>query len=203
MAEVKNLDILAEQIYQEGIEKAKKESGEIIKRAEAKAKEILDDAEAQAREHQQKAEKEAERLKTSANNEVQTKARQAVSDLKLAIENLLTTEVLDKPAKETFEKEDFIKELMLKATDQWSQSGNVDIQLSDELASKIQKFLNGELKKKVPGLTVTPQENMKKGFVVEDREDGYYISFTDEDFSEFLKPYFSEHIQKLLFEKSS
>lgn len=203
MAQVENLDKLADQIYQEGIEKANKESETIISKAQSKANKIIEDAEIKAKEIVQKSEKEAEKIKTSTLNEVKIKSKQAISDLKEEIESKFLSRNVNEKISGAFKDEDFIKELLLATTRNWSESDEMEIVLPEDLKKKIDSFLHKEINKKLSGTSIKTNNKMNNGFIIENTKEGYFISFKEEDFQEFLRPYFSERIRDILFQSNS
>jgi V/A-type H+-transporting ATPase subunit E len=49
------------------------------------------------------------------------------------------------------------------------------------------------------GVEVGYSERVKSGFKVAPKEGGYYISFTEEDFSALLAEYLKEKVTKMLY----
>jgi V/A-type H+-transporting ATPase subunit E len=201
MSEIKNLDSLADEIYQEGIAKAQAESESIIAKAKEEARKIREEAQIEADEQKRKAETETLRLQSSVENEMKVKSRQAISDLRTQIESMLLSTTLDQEVGDAFDDQKFIQELILKATSHWAEKAELELDLPDEMQQKIHDFLQQKLKDRLANLTIKPVKELKKGFVVEDRKEGYFISFTDEDFQHFLAPYFSRQLEKILFEQ--
>lgn len=199
MTKINNLDALADQIYQEGIEKAKKESEALLEEARLKARAMIEEAEEKAESIISEAKSKSSHLEMSTRNEIQVKSRQAISDLKVSIQELLLTASLEQPVSKAFRKEEFLKELMLTVSRQWDSSDELNILVPPELQDQIRSYVAEVSGNKLPSLEVKPSPAMKNGFRIEDRKNGYYISFSDEDFAEFLKPYFSERLRQLLF----
>jgi len=199
MTQMNNLDALADQIYQEGIEKANRESEKIVEEARQKAAGMIEEAEAEASNILNEAQANANRLESRTQNEIQVKSKQALSDLRVAIEQLLLSSSLDDPIKHLFQKEDFLKALILKVTEQWGASDEYTISIPEDTHKDIRNFLSGHLNKELSSLTIKPSSDVRNGFTVKNTGEGYYISFTEEDFIEFLKPYFSDQLKQLLF----
>ena len=86
---ISNLEKLTDQIYQEGIEKAKIQSAKMIEEAEAEKAMLLKNAKAKADSILEEAQREANRLYQSVESELQLKSKQFISDLKENIEGLL------------------------------------------------------------------------------------------------------------------
>jgi len=199
MTEINNLDALAGQIYQEGVEKANKEAEEIKQRAEADAQHALDNANAEAEKIISNAKKETDKLRASVLNELEVKSKQALSDLKSTIESSVLNDTLVDPVKETFNSNQFIETLLITISKKWSKADEIEIELSKELNDEVSNHIKSDLKANLAKLKFKPVESMSAGFVVNVKDKGYFLSFTDEDFIEFLKPYYSSKVQEILF----
>lgn len=200
MKQVENLDKLAEEIYQEGIEKAKKESEAIISEARKKSDKIIKEAELKANEIIKRSEKEAERINSSSISEVSLKTKQIISDLKESIKSVILNENLEKCVREKFKEKDFIGQLILSATEKWSLNEDPEIIINKEHINDLDSYLVKKIKEQLPGMEVRPGKIPGSGFQIKNTNEGYYISYSEEAFIEFLKPYFSDRIQNMLFE---
>lgn len=198
--ELNNLDQLADQIYQEGISKATEDSKKIIEDAESRASAIVNDAKSEADRIIKAAEKEAETHKERAANEVRLASKQAVSELQNQIRSLLSKSLIDKPVEDAFESKNFVEKLVLEILEKWSPEASLQMELSDKLSRDIQDLLQKELPVRMKNLKIKTTGSIGKGFVIESGDDGYFISFTEEDLRAFLKDYLSVELQKLLFE---
>jgi V/A-type H+-transporting ATPase subunit E len=200
MKQVENLDKLAEEIYKEGIEKAKKDSEDIILDARKQSDKIIKDAEQKANEIIQKCEKEAEKINRSTLNEVSLKSKQIISDLKESIKTLIVKENLDKHVGKIFEDKEFIVQLILSISKKWSSSKETELIIDSEYIKNLDSYLGEKLKDQLKGMEIKTSEIPIRGFQIKNTKEGYYVSFSDVAFIEFLKPYFSDRIQKMLFE---
>jgi V/A-type H+-transporting ATPase subunit E len=84
------------------------------------------------------------------------------------------------------EKEDFDMKVILSESNR------------DKLEDYFKNNLADELNK---GLEVTFTKNMKSGFKIGPSDGSYIISFTDDDFTNFLKSYLRPKTSQLLFEE--
>ncbi len=200
MTQMNNLDALADQIYQEGIEKATRESERMLAAARQKAQVIVEEAKTEATNRLNEAKAKVTQLESRAMNEIQVKSKQALSDLRTDIETVLLANSLNSPTTKLFAEKEFLKELILTLSSQWRDDDEHVVTVPADLLEEIQKYLSGMSKKKLDGLVLNPSPRISGGFTVDQTEKGYYLSFTDEDFIEFLTPYFSEQLQQILFD---
>ncbi|MDX1628753.1 MAG: hypothetical protein R3345_08635 [Fulvivirga sp.] len=202
MIKMNNLDSLADQIYNEGVEKANTEADKILENARNEAKGIINRASIEADQILKKAKTEGEKERKSVQNEIQVKARQIISDLEKSVEELLVEKLLEKPAAKSFNEEEFVKELILSAMNRWSKSDEIELTLPDQLYKEMREYILERLDKKLEDITIRPDNKLENGFVIIHRGEGYFLSFTKDDFVEYLKPYFSKQIRSILFEKA-
>lgn len=203
MTEVTNLDLLTDKVYREGIEKAQKESREIRANAEAERSRILDEANKEASKVIAEAKQEAVRIARTTEGELRLKGKQLISDLKVQIHKTLAQKVLENPTKEAFEDEVFIKSAILEAIRTWQVSSDLEVVLPKVLENKLENAFHQNLRKHVKNLNLTFDQRMTVGFRVTEREQGYQISFSDEDFIALFTPYLQEQTQQLLFNSST
>ena len=198
MSEFKNLDVLADQLYEEGMEKARKESEKLLSDAEKKAEERLHNANKEAEEIISKAKKEAEKYRSAVESEVNQKAKQATQDLKNQIEKLINAEILDNPTKKALSDMDFVKKLILSALETWKEGKELELSIPANL-KEMEKDLKGKVHKLLPGLKITPSEHLENGFKIENQEKGYILSFEDSDFKTLFEPYLTKTVRDILF----
>ncbi len=199
MKDFKNLDQLADQLYQEGMGKAQQESEKVLEEARVKAEEKINAANKKAEDIVAKARKEAEKYRSSVESEVNQKANQVKQDLKNQIKGLINTELLSSPSKAILSKEDFVQALILSALETW-KDGKQDLELTiAEKLKEIEPELRTAILQRLPGLTITISDHMDNGFKIEDHEKGYMLSFTDSDFKALFEPYLTDFVRDVLF----
>ncbi len=204
----KKLQELTEKIYQEGVDKARQEAETIISEAEKKAADILSEAEKKAAASIEKAEKEAADLNKNALNELQLSSRQAISDLKQEIVNLVQVKTIEPEARGAFKELAFTRDIIQSIVDKWDpeSSDNVDLQVL--LPEKQQKEFELFFKQKArdlldKGLDVKFSDRLKGGFKIGPKDGSYLVSFSDEDFDHFFKLYMRPRLIELLFGKKA
>ena len=199
MKDFKNLDQLADQLYQEGMGKAQKESEKVLEEARTKAEEKINEANKKAEDIVAKARKEAEKYRSSVESEVNQKANQAKQDLKNQIKGLINAELLSGPGKTILSDEDFVKTLILSALETW-KDGKEDLELTIPAKLKgIESELRTKILQRLPGLTITISDHLDNGFKIEDNGKGYILSFTDSDFKALFEPYLTDFVRDILF----
>lgn len=198
-----NLNILADKIYKEGIEKAEKDSTDIINQARKKAEEIIAEANKEAKQITDKAAKEADVNKKNVAADIQLAGVKAISVLKQKIRELLVIDLAEKPLGEAFSDPKFIKELVVMLAKQYQSAGAIEWILPEEFEKKADKAITNDLKKQLKDEKISYDSRVSNGFVIKQEDKNYYISFSDEDFTEFLRPFINRKTDELLFTKTA
>ncbi|HDR51396.1 MAG TPA: V-type ATP synthase subunit E [Mariniphaga anaerophila] len=195
---------LTETIYNEGVQKAKEEAEAILKEAKEKAAGIEKEAQKEAEKKVAEAEGKAQELKKQVDSEIRMTLNQAVSAMKQEITSLITMKVIQPPMEELFSDKDYLQKLILTVVKSWMEKESFDIKVI--LPENDRDMLNGFFKNNLAdelnkGLEVAFARNMKSGFKIGPADGSYLISFTDEDFTNFLKAYLRPKTSQLLFEE--
>lgn len=194
-----NLDQLTEKIYQEGIDKARKEAEEIIDKARKEADEIISSSKEKAQAILKVATAEAETMQKNTLADVKLAADQSISALKQQIRKLISKSILEDPLKDLFSDQSFLKELILGIVGTWRPDSEVVLTLPERLQEKFDKALESSIKKETRGLQVHFDKRLSAGFRIAEKEQDYTITFTDEDFAEFFRPYLRSKTEDILF----
>lgn len=195
---------LTDKLYSEGVEKAQKEADAIIKEAKEKASKIEKEAQKKAEKIEQDANADAEKLRQHVESELKMTVNQSVSALKQNLASLLTLKAIEPGVKELFSNTDFLKVLIEKIVKGWVDKGQMDISvvLSEKEQTEIEKFFQNQLADELnKGLEIEYSNGIKSGFKVGPADKSYQISFTDEDFTNFLKSYLRPKTNELLFKE--
>jgi V/A-type H+-transporting ATPase subunit E len=195
------LENLTQKIYDEGVERAKKDAEEIIQKARKDAEKIIHDAQTQAEKIHKQADNESAELKRNTRADLHLAANQAISALKQQIKELLALRILKKQTSQLFADPAFLKEMILAITQKWDPREAVEIQLDDSLRNKIDEAFENSIRKEVQDLTIDFNKRLSRGFRISPEGDAFQITFTDEDFNEFFRPYINEKTEKILFSK--
>lgn len=195
---------LTDKLYSEGVEKAQKEADAIIKEAKEKASKIEKEAQKKAEKIEQDANADAEKLRQHVESELKMTVNQSVSALKQNLASLLTLKAIEPGVKELFSNTDFLKVLIEKIVKGWVDKGQMDISvvLSEKEQKEMEKFFQNQLADELnKGLEIEYSNGIKSGFKVGPADKSYQISFTDEDFTNFLKSYLRPKTNELLFKE--
>jgi V/A-type H+/Na+-transporting ATPase subunit E len=195
---------LTETIYNEGVQKAKEEAEAILKEAREKAAGIEKDAQKEAEKKVADAEGKAQELKKQVDSEIKMTLNQAVSAIKQEITSLITMKVIQPSVKELFSDNDYLKKLISSVVKGWMEKESFDVKviLPEQERNQLEGFFKNNLADEMnKGLEVSFAQNMKSGFKIGPSDGSYLISFTDEDFTNFLKAYLRPKTSQLLFEE--
>jgi V/A-type H+-transporting ATPase subunit E len=196
---------LTQKIYNEGVEKAKKEAEQIIANAKKEADSIINAAKNKEKDSIEQAEKQAVEIKKNADSEIRLAARQFISNLKQQITGLITTAQVEVPVKDAFKDEKFVKNIILTVIKNWNPQKPEELNISLLLPQKEEKeltdFFNNKAKELLDsGLEINFEPNIKSGFKIGPKDGSYYISFTDKDFENYFKSYLKDRTRKMIFD---
>ena len=200
------LEQLTQKIYNEGLEKGKKEADEILENARKEADRIIGDAKNEAAKIRENAEKEAEELEKNVHSELAISARQSVTAIKQRIVELISDKAVKDALGKAFDDKEFIKDIISKLVENWEDAGKSDkdlavflpekdrVKLGDALLAKAAKEIEGSL-------DIELEEGIKSGFKIGPKDGSYKISFTEKDFERFFKQYLRPRTRKLFSEE--
>lgn len=196
------LQELTQKIYNEGLEKGKKDAKEIVDEAKKEADKILKDAKKEAEDIKNNARKEADELKNNVHSELTISARQAVSAIKQQITGLVSKKAVDDALSGAFNDKNFIKSLIEKIADNWAEMDKseqgVMLYLSESDREKLEKDLMGKVAKNIKaGMEINFEEGVKSGFKIGPEDGSYKISFTEKDFHRFFSQYLRPRTKEL------
>lgn len=198
---------LTEKIYDEGIVKAKEEASEIIANAKNEALKIIEVARTEEAKILEAARNKANELDEMTKVEIQLASRQAISNVKQQILNMVTTAQVAAPVEEVFQDIDFIKKVILTLVHNWQtneeDNPELNILLPAEVEKKLKTFFNtNALNILNRGINLIVDPGLNNGFKISPKNGGYIISFTDNDFKEYFKKYLKSSTAELLFQNS-
>lgn len=198
------LQELTQKIYQEGVNKAREESEMILSEAQKQAQDLLANAQKEADEIVRKAQKQADEISRNSLNELQLTARQAISELKQKVVNLVEARSIAPEAKQAFSQESFVQEVILTIVKNWKPEDSNNVDLTLLLPAGKQKEFEAFFTKKAKnlldkGLEVEYSGRIKSGFKIGPKDEGYMISFSDEDFDNFFRSFMRPRLIELLY----
>ena len=196
------LQELTDRLYNEGLSKGKQEGEELLAKAKVQAEEIVAKAQAEAAQIVAAAQKQAEDLKTKTASDVKMAAAQSLAATKKDIETLIVGKMTDEAVKKVLSSADYVKELIKAVAEKFTTDGPVELAvvLPEALKKELEPFVTNELSKTLgAGVEATFSKKVSGGFQIGPKEGGYFISFTDETFTELISEYLRPTTKKLLF----
>ena len=196
------LQELTEKLYAEGLSKGKQEGEEFLAKAKVQAEDIVAKAHAEAAAILAAANKKAEDLKTKVQSDLKMAANQCVAATKKDIETLFVGKMTDEAVKKALSSADYVKELIKAVAEKFTTDGPVELAvvLPEALKKELEPFVTDELAKTLgAGVEASFSKKVSGGFKIGPKEGGYFISFTDETFTELISEYLRPTTKKLLF----
>lgn len=201
-----NVSNLVDQIYMEGLEKARLNAEKIIASANSEAETIRAQAESQARQILEQANQKAELLKENTLAELQQSSSQCLSELRTNTQNLLANHLLaDYPAAALLDAE-FVKDLVLKLAASWDHDGansgdSLQILLPETSNQEFQERLASSLRAALPGLGIQTSNDLSNGFQI--KGELFRLDFSDETLRTLLGNFIKLSTRKMLFGKET
>lgn len=198
------LQQLTDKLFKEGLEKGRAEADRLMEQARAEAAKILADARAEADAILQKAQTEAEDVRKNSMTEIALAGKQALAKIKSEIGAAIVAKAAKESIRQATLDPAFVKEMLVAVARNWdgASAGKVTLEalLPEAEREKLDKAFEGVAKElAAAGVEVNWSPALRSGFRVGQKEGGYYISFTDEDFDALLGGYLREKVAKLLF----
>ena len=198
------LQALTDKLYQDGLSKGKEEGERLLQEAKAQASRIVESAQEQAKEIVEKARKEAEDLKNNTLTEIKITSRQMISTLKEEVENHLMRRSLAPALHSAMEEVEFVQLVIVKAMECFKPAEHnglsLELLLPEDYRNRFDKFLEGQLGADLEaGLEVKFDGDLKGGFKIVNKAEGYQLSLTEEDFMALFEEYARPRIKQLLF----
>ena len=196
------LQELTDKLYNEGLSKGKQEGEAILEKARTEAESIVETARKEAEQILASARKEADGLKTKVTGDLKLAAEQSIAATKQDIENLIVTKLAGAEVKKALSSADFVKEVVLAVAKGFKDSGaeDLDVVLPESLRKDLEPFVQKEIGKILgEGVSASFSKKVSGGFTVSPKDAGYFISFTDETFSELIAEYLRPATKKILF----
>lgn len=196
------LQELTDKLYNEGLSKGKQEGEALLQEATAKADSILAEARKEADGIIAKARKEAEELKTRVNADLKMAANQSIAATKQDIEKIVVAKITDKEVKTALSSADFLKEIITAVAKNFNAAEPVDLEvvLPESLKKEMEPFVAKELSSILKsGITASFSKKIGGGFTIGPKDGSYFISFTDETFTDLISEYLRPAAKKILF----
>lgn len=198
------LQELTDKLYNEGLSKGKQEAEELKAAAQKEADAIISKANEKAKEIIDTAQKQAKELKVKSENDIKMAASQSFSSLKQQIEHLIISKAIQKPIENGLNDNKFIESIITTITKAFNPNSSDGVALSIILPETQKEELNQFIQNQITsicsaGLDVQYSKSIKSGFRISPKDQGFIISFTDEDFQSIISEYLRPKTRTLLF----
>ncbi len=198
------LQELTEKLYQEGLAKGQKEGDERLAAAKKEAQRILEEANTEAQKIVEKAEKAAVEARKNAEAEIKMAFRQSFLTVRQQVEQMIVSKALSEPVKNAVADETFIQEIIRTIVSGFNLGAEESLSVSVVLPESMKDKLTKQSERAVlsalgEGVEVKFDKQIKAGFKIGPKDQGYFISFTDRDFEHLIREYLRPHLAALLF----
>lgn len=196
------LQELTDKLYNEGLSKGKQEGEELLAKAKAQVDDMLAKAQAEAAQIIAAAQKQAEEIRTKTASDIKMASSQSIAATKKDIETLIVGKITGDAVKKTLSSPDFIKDLIRTVAEKFTTDGPVDLNLvlPEALKNDLEPFATKELAKILgAGVQASFSKKVAGGFQIGPKDEGWFVSFTEETFSQLISEYLRPATKKLLF----
>ena len=198
------LEQLTRKLYDEGLEKGRAEADRLVSEAKAEASRIVAEAQAKAEGIVKQAQERADDTAKNAMTEIALAGRQAVAKIKNEIAEAVVAKSTAAGVKAANLDGSFVKEMLLAVAKNWNGAAGSKVELKALLPEAARTQLDTAMKAAATellsaGVEVGYSKEVRSGFKVAQKEGGYYISFSDDDFNALLGSYLRDKVRDLLF----
>ena len=196
------LQELTDKLYNEGLSKGKQEGEELLAKAKVQAEEMVAKAQAEAAQIVAAAQKQADEIKSKVASDIRMASSQSLAATRKDIEELVVGKMSAEAVKDALTSAEFVKELIQAVAGRFTTEGPMDIALilPESLQKELEPFVNNELSKILnAGVEASFSKKVSGGFRIGPKDGGYFVSFTEETFSQLISEYLRPATKKLLF----
>jgi len=196
------LQQLTDRLYSEGLAKGREQGEKILEESRTQAEEILCKAKAEAKAIIDDAASQAEKTAVKSFSDIKMASSQALVATKSEIENVILAKAVDEKTASALGDAAFIKEIIAAVARGFSadSSAELSVILPQSIKDEVEGYIKGELSKAIGrGIEVSGDKKMKAGFSIGPRDGKYFVSFTDETFSQLIREYLRPATRKILF----
>lgn len=196
------LQELTNRLYQEGLSKGRQEAEQVLEDAKKEAARIIADAKAQAEKTVAEAKAQADDIVAKAASDVKMASTQALGATKADIQNAILAKVVDQKVSAALAEDKFICEVILNVAKNFSTENNCDLELTlgQNTSEKVLDYVKNEVAKAIGvNIEVVLSKKIKGGLTIGPKDGAYFVSLTDETFSELIREYLRPATRKTLF----
>lgn len=195
------LKALTEKIYEEGIEKAKSDSNQIIEDAKKKASKILQEAEAKKSQMLTEAEFEIESLKKKVGSEIKMAAQKSINQIKQQLIEIIQEKTISHPISKTFNDPKFCATAIIQclASLKNNSEGSWVFDVPRKEKEEIEQAINNQKSSLLSsGISINPSPNLKSGFEVMPENGNYILKFDEAMFEEYFSSFLKLETKNLI-----
>lgn len=202
--ENRKLQELTRKLYEEGLSKGRTDADKLLADAREEARKIVAEAKAEAEAERKKAETWSQELRKNTMTEISLAGKQAVATLKEQIARMILAKSVAPAVADANLDAEFVKRMLLAVAGKWDGAASGKVSLEALLPAAVQAELGDRFAKSVKelldaGIEVGYSDKVKSGFKIGEKEGGYYISFSDEDFDALLGEYLRDKVARILY----
>ncbi|HNP51251.1 V/A-type H+-transporting ATPase subunit E [Nitrosomonas aestuarii] len=200
------LQTIIDKVYQEGIEKSQQDADEILRKANEKAQTILETAQQQAQQTKERVLEEARQINRDVLAELKLAQQEALSNFKQQVADMLAQYTINGSLRKAFDNVEFLQDLMRMATEKWDKADDqisLTLLLPETKQSELNEMLIVKTKEALKeGIDIRVDRHTSRGFRIEAKREGFYISFTSDDFEQFFIQHLRQKTLDLLNQNS-
>jgi len=132
-------------------------------------------------------------------SDLRLKGKQAISELKKEIRQVCAGTFIGEDLGHLMKSEEFLRGFIVKVVEAWQKEGELEIHLPAHLAEELSDHFTQKLLHDISSVNITFSERLKDGFRISTVDDRFELSFTEDDFMEFFRPYLNDTTDKLIF----
>jgi V/A-type H+-transporting ATPase subunit E len=199
------LSQITRKLYEEGLSKGRSEGERIVAEAEDRAKKIVAEAEHKASQISRKAEQQAAELQKNTMTEIALAGRQAVAKIREEIASAIVSKSIGGSVHKAGLDPAFVKDILLTVAAGWHGGDGGKVTLEALLPAARKKELEAAFEGSAAallkeGVEVGYSRDVHTGFKVGEKDGGYYIGFSDENFEALLGQYLRDKVTTILYD---
>lgn len=192
------LEQLTRKLYDEGLEKGRREADDLVAAAHEEAAKIVGNARVEAARIVADARTDAEDTRRNTMTELNLAGGQVVNKLKAAIREMVVARALGDSVVKAALEPAFVREALVAAAKNWREGAPLTAILPEAMRKELDdKFGNSVLDGEA--LEVRFSDGVESGFRLAPSDGGYYIDFTDEAFDALLRKYLRPKVDEILY----
>lgn len=194
------IQILAEKIYHDGVEKANHEADQIIAEAQAIKSDLLKRAEDEAERIVSAARNEAAKIKEQSEVDIKNMVTNAQDALLLKITDIVNSDAVTRSVNETFANPEVLYSVVLEMSKQMFAENSNGVEISTSNAEKLTEYFRKEAKGILDkGVQIREVAGKPASFDISPVGADYKVNISKQGFTEYFKEFMRPRMQEILF----